>query len=203
MRRWYREWVFPRLLDRIMNQAQLAPWRIRLLAGLQGRVLEVGFGTGLNLPHYPQGVELVGLEPIWGMQAIAQERISQAACPVSLVLGKVETLPFGDAEFDAVVTAWTLCSLPNLPLALSEIRRVLKPQGEFRFIEHGKSPHPGMARLQTALTPIHKVASLGCHLNRDYCEVEAAGFTLQLEQGRFQGVPSLVAPAYFGLARRA
>jgi len=202
MIRWYREWLFPRLLDRIMDQNQLAPWRNRLLAGLQGRVLEVGFGTGLNLPHYPPGIELVGLEPIFGMQVLAQGRLTQAACPVRLVTGSAEALPFAEAEFDAVVAAWTLCSLADLPLALTEIRRVLRPQGEFRFIEHGKSQHPGIARLQTALTPLHKVLSLGCHLNRDYQEVAAAGFRLQLEQGQFAGVPRLLAPAYFGLARK-
>src|SRR3989339_1583731 len=103
MIRWYREWLFPRLLDRIMDQNQLAPWRNRLLAGLQGRVLEVGFGTGLNLPHYPPGIELVGLEPIFGMQVLAQGRLTQAACPVRLVTGSAEALPFAEAEFDAVV----------------------------------------------------------------------------------------------------
>ena len=187
-----------------MKHPALVPLRQELVADLEGRVLEIGFGTGLNLPHYsPQLGSLEVLEPISTMLDQAAGRIEESPLAVKFYQGEAEDLPFEAESFDAVISAWTMCSIQNLHQALADIRRILKPTGEFRFVEHGRSASPQLAWWQDRLTPINRVVAMGCHLNRDFfVSIEKAGFELEgWELSVMPGVPRLVAPTYQGIAR--
>ena len=139
----YSRWIFPRLLELTMSSGAMTDYRQRLLSEVTGDVLEIGFGTGLNLPHYrsgPSGVtSLTTLDPNEGMGAIARKRIQTSPIPVETKLMGGEDLPMADESFDNVVCTWTLCSIPDAKKALAEAYRVLKPGGKFFFIEHGLS----------------------------------------------------------------
>jgi ubiquinone/menaquinone biosynthesis C-methylase UbiE len=163
----YSRLIFPRLLELSMSSKSLTAYRQQLLQVVSGDVLEIGFGTGLNLPHYPKAVtSLTTLDPNEGMGAIAQKRIDNSPIPVQTQLISGENLPMPNASFDSVVCTWTLCSIPNAPKALAEAYRVLKPGGKFFFIEHGLSDEAGIQTWQNRLTPIQRVVADGCHLNR-------------------------------------
>ncbi|MFI9803712.1 class I SAM-dependent methyltransferase [Streptomyces sp. NPDC052301] len=154
--------------------------RYRLLAGLRGRVLEVGAGQGRNFRHYPAAVtELVALEPDDTLRAVAEQAAASTPVPVTLVVGEAARLPGEDGAYDAVVASLVLCSVDDLPGALAEIRRVLRPGGQLRFYEHVRSPHRWAGRLEDALTPLWSRAGGGCHPNRDTeAAIRAAGFTV-------------------------
>lgn len=202
--KWYREWLFPRALDWVMHHPSFPPLRQELVEGLEGRVLEIGFGTGLNLPYYPPSLgSLEVLEPISTMEAQAAGRIEKSPLVVKFYQGEAENLPFEAGSFDAVISSWTMCSIQNLDQALAEIRRVLNVSGEFRFVEHGRSPSPHLARWQDLLTPMNRVVTLGCHLNRDFFKIlEKAGFELgHREVNIIPGIPRLLASTYQGNAR--
>ncbi len=145
----------------------MTEYRRQLLGGVTGDVLEIGFGTGLNLPYYSAGVtSLTTVEPNGGMGAIAQKRIDNSPISVETKQISGENLSMPDASFDNVVCTWTLCSIPNVSKALSEAYRVLKPGGKFFFIEHGLSDEPSIQTWQNRLTPIQRVVADGCHINR-------------------------------------
>ena len=151
----YSRLIFPRLLDLTMASPEMADYRAELLSDVSGDVLEIGFGTGLNLPHYPESVQqLTTVDPNEGMDAIAQKRIDNSPITVKSLALSGESLPFENASFDSVVCTWTLCSIPNATQALSEAYRVLKPGGRFFFIEHGLSPDKGIQRFQNTFTPV-------------------------------------------------
>ncbi|GAA0642121.1 methyltransferase type 11 [Streptomyces sp. NBRC 14336] len=154
--------------------------RQRLLAGLAGRVLEVGAGQGRNFPHYPDTVsEVVALEPDDTLRAAAERAAATSSVPVRVISGEAAELPGGDAVFDAVVASLVLCSVDDVPGALAEMSRVLKPGGELRFYEHVRSPHRWMGWLEDAITPLWSRAGGGCHPNRDTeAAIRAAGFTI-------------------------
>ena len=186
-----------------MSQGNLEPWRSELVAPLKGKGLEVGFGTGLNLPHYSLEVtELECIEPEEALMPYAAARIEASPLKISLCHSGGESLPYKNDTFDFVVTSWTLCSVESLEKTLSEIHRVLKPSGSFHFIEHGLSERPKVKYWQNLLNPIQKKVGQGCNLNRDYRPfVEAAGFSFEkMDVFAMDQMPGILNPAYFGRA---
>lgn len=164
----YSRVIFPRLMDVFMSGGTLGKWRTRALSGVRGRTLEIGFGTGLNLPYYPGGVDpLVAVDSNEGVERIARGRIAASSLKVEYHTLSGEALPMPDGSFDSVVTTCALCSIPDVGAALSEARRVLKPGGLFFFLEHGLSDDEAARRWQRRLNPIQKIIGDGCHLDRD------------------------------------
>ena len=176
----YNDRVLPRLLNLAMRHKDLAAFRRRLVPAAAGRVLEVGIGSGLNLPFYgPGAVEVVGLDPSAPLLRMAGEQAARSGGRVKLLEGSAEAIPLEDAGFDTVLTTWTLCSVGDAGAALAEIRRVLKPTGHLLFVEHGSAPDAGVARWQDRLTPLWKPIAGGCHLNRPMAAlIRDAGFGL-------------------------
>ena len=187
------------------ERAHGAALRRRQLAAARGRVLEIGGGTGANLPHYPDAVdELVVTEPDDAMRARAERRLRETDGHATVVKASAEALPFPDASFDTVVGTTVLCTVPDQAAALQEVRRVLKPGGELLFAEHVRSPDPAAARWQDRLERPWAVVTGGCHPNRDTrTALEAAGFQVEVaEQGELPHVPRLVRPYIAGRARK-
>jgi ubiquinone/menaquinone biosynthesis C-methylase UbiE len=199
-----RDVLKPRIIDWAMGSTdELRP---EALAAASGSVLEVGFGTGRNLRHYPGAVDsLVGLDPMPPRWKRVAERISLAPFPVEHHQLRADgRLPFEDARFDCVVTTWTLCSIPDPLAALAEMRRILRPGGRYLFVEHGRSDDPSVARWQDRLNPIHRRIADGCHMNRRIdALVRDGGFALEkLDRFRYQG-PRVLAEMYRGVALRS
>lgn len=201
----YSRHVFPHLLDWVMSQPAFTQAREELLAEVTGDVLEIGFGTGLNIDHYPTSVNsLTTVDVNPGVHQLAKKRLERARMPVKFALISGENLPMDDASFDAVVSTWTLCSIPDVESALLEIRRVLKPEGRFYFVEHGLSPDPGIAKWQHRLTPVQKIIADGCHLDRDHLKLIANAGMKVVEKKQFlaQGLPAIGAFMTLGVATR-
>lgn len=199
---WYERHVFSRLLDWAMGHVD--DERAATLADARGEVLEVGFGTGRNLPHYPAGLRrLVAVDPLVALEARVAERVAAAPFPVERHALRADGgLPFDAGRFDRVVVTWTLCSIPDPRAALAEMRRVLRPDGRLLFIEHGRADTPGVARWQERLDPFWKRLAGGCHMSRAPDRlIEAAGFRLEsLERWRRPDEPRLLAELYRGRA---
>ncbi len=180
--------VFARLYGRFSAAAEargVAEHRERLLAGLSGRVLELGAGTGLNFGHYPSTVtEVVAIEPEPYLRERALDAAAAVSVPVTVADAVGEAIPFPDSSFDAVVASLVLCSVSDQALVLAEFRRVLKPGGSLRYYEHVVSRSPGRARMQRLLdTTVWPRVAGGCHLARDTgASIRAAGFTVEHEQ---------------------
>jgi ubiquinone/menaquinone biosynthesis C-methylase UbiE len=186
----YERWIVPRLLDLAMRNRLLDHYRHQTIASARGLVLEVGVGSGVNLPLYGRSVtRFVGLDPSPELLRLASGRTADAIVPLSLLRGSAEHLPFADAVFDTIVMTWTLCSIPNPIAALTEMRRVLRPGGRLLFVEHGLSPEIRTARWQHWLTPYWKRISGGCHLDRKTDDlIRAAGFQIDaVETGYMSG----------------
>jgi ubiquinone/menaquinone biosynthesis C-methylase UbiE len=184
-----------------MRNRQLQPYRERVTSAAEGRVLEIGIGSGLNLPLYPKQVsEIVGLEPARRLVRIAQE--AAARLKVALIRGSAESIPLERNTIDTVVTTWTLCTIPNPVGALLEVRRVLRPSGQLLFVEHGLAPEEKIRRWQNRLNPVWKRIAGGCHLNRPIRElIEKAGFEItQIDTSYMEG-PRLMTFFYAGRAR--
>ena len=200
----YSRLIFPRLLELSMSSESMTDYRKQLLAEVSGDVLEIGFGTGLNLPHYSAAVtSLTTVDPNEGVGAIAQKRIDASPIPVTVKTLSGEDLPMADASFDNVVCTWTLCSIPDIEKALSEAYRVLKPGGQFFFIEHGLSDEPGIQTWQNRLTPIQRVVADGCHLNRKMDKLVRDAFD-KVEVSEFYGadLPKVMGYFYQGTATK-
>lgn len=201
----YSRHVFPWLLDKVMGLPAMGAARLELLAPVAGRVLEIGFGTGRNLPFYtPAQIErLITVDVNPGVHRLAARRLAVSPITVEHHVLSGEALPMADQTFDAVVSTYTLCSIPEVAAALREVRRVLKPGGRFFFLEHGLSPDPKLARWQQRLTPVQRVIGDGCHLDRDITAlVRAAGFRIErLREFEMDGVPRLGAHMFLGIAR--
>ncbi len=198
----YNRWIFPRMLDRVMGFELLMPYRRRIAGRARGVVLEVGIGSGANLPFYTASVEkLVGIDPSPELLRFAGPRAKEAPVPLELLCGFAEALPLENASVDTVVTTLTLCTIPDTRTALAEILRVLKPGGELLFVEHGRAPDPGVARWQKRLTPVWKHLAGGCHLDREPDRLmRDAGFHIDaLETGYAPG-PRLMTFCYEGTA---
>jgi ubiquinone/menaquinone biosynthesis C-methylase UbiE len=199
----YAQWVLPRLLDLVMQQKQIVPYRARIAGAASGRVLDVGIGSGLNLPFYGDRIERVyGIDPSPELLRFAETRAARASVPVELLRGSGEALPFADQALDTVVLTFTLCTIVDPALALAEIRRVLRPDGQLLFAEHGRAPEPGVARWQDRLTPIWKRIGGGCHLNRKPDDlVRSAGFDIETIEVAYMKGPRPMSFVYAGLAR--
>jgi ubiquinone/menaquinone biosynthesis C-methylase UbiE len=187
----YSRYVLPRLMDMALGQSQLLPYRQRAIRGATGLVLEIGIGSGLNLRLYGDAVtEVVGVDPSPGLLAMA-ERVAATAMPgrARLLEASAESLPIEGSSVDTVVVTWALCSIPDPAAALAEARRVLRPGGSLRFVEHGRSPDARVAWWQDRLTPLWMQCSGGCHLNRKTVDLlRSAGFRLTaLETGYARG----------------
>ena len=182
--------------DAIMTRADeagAAEWRASLVTDLQGDVLEIGCGTGLMFPHYKSGVRLMATEPDEDFMRRAEERAKSSEAEVLFKVERGESLPFEDASFDAVVSATVLCSVQSVEQALSEVKRVLRPGGQFRLIEHVKSDRAVAGALMDAINPLWRALNRqGCNMNRvTEASLRSAGFTL-LEVEPFQ----IFAPAF-------
>lgn len=201
----YNEWVFPRLLDWLMAGEPFQTYRQQLLAAAIGDVLEIGFGTGLNLPYYGDRVQSLSvIDPNPGMQKLAQPRLAQTQIPLEVQQLAGESLPMADDRFDTVVSTWTLCSIAGLDQALGEIHRVLKPGGRFLFIEHGLSDRPEVQRWQRQLTPLERVIADGCHLDREIAALVGQWFQdCTWERFEAPGLPAISGTFYRGRAIKA
>jgi SAM-dependent methyltransferase len=200
----YSERVLPHLLDLAMRNRELRPLRERVVSRAAGRVLEVGVGSGLNFPFYgPRVVEIVGLEPSERLAEMTRRAAASATVPFTVLRDFAESIPVADGAFDTVVTTWTLCSIPDVERALAEIRRVLAPNGQLLFVEHGLAPEEGVRRWQHRLTPVWKTIAGGCHLDRPIrALIESAGFGVRdLETGYVRG-PRPMTFMYEGRAGR-
>lgn len=190
------------------TKAGIAAYRKELLSGLSGRVIEIGAGNGLNFAHYPPAVsEVVALEPERSLRHLAAQAARSAEVPVDVVPGAAEALPVKSEAFDAAVVSLVLCSVRDLPRSLAEIRRVLRPDGELRFFEHGLAETRGMARTQRALDrTVWPLLFGGCHTARDtVAAIEAAGFelgTYRRLQVPEKGMRLPSSPCVLGVARR-
>ena len=201
----YREQVLPRFQDLIMRRKATHPVRARICEGLHGDVVEIGFGTGLNAPFYPEGLTKVSaVEPSKVCMRIAEPRINRTPVRVELAGLTGERLDLPSESFDAVLSTWTLCTIPDLENALEEIRRVLKPDGSFHFVEHGHAPDERVAEWQRRLEPLNKRLAGGCHLTRRISDsIEEAGFTLdQLDTYYFKGEPKPFGYTFEGRAAK-
>jgi len=178
----YSNCLFPLLLDWGLDSPEFGKYRRRALESASGDVLEIGFGTGLNLPYYPPGVKrLVAIDSERLLPGRVRRRIQATQLPVEVKrVDAQRPLPFYDHSFDTVVTTLTLCSIEDVGAALGEIRRVLKPEGQYLFFEHGRSDNESIARWQDRLNPIQRVIACGCNLNRPIDRlIRESGFELR------------------------
>jgi ubiquinone/menaquinone biosynthesis C-methylase UbiE len=186
----YKSRILPRILDLAMRNEALDPYRHQIIGSARGLVLEVGVGSGMNLPLYGRAVDSVyGLDPTPELLDLARQRAREAAVPIFLVRASAEEIPFPTSVFDTAIMTWTLCSIPKPTIALAEIRRVLKSDGQLIFVEHGLSPEIGVARWQHRLTPCWSWISGGCHLDRKTDDLlRRAGFDIKdLATGYMKG----------------
>ena len=198
----YSNLILPYCIDFSMSGDNLQKYRRELLANVSGEILEIGFGTGLNLPYYPESVaKITTVEPNPGMQRIARSRIEQSQITVDYKILNGENLPLEDESFDSVVCTWTLCSIKQPERAIAEVYRLLKPEGKFLFIEHGLSRDASVQFWQNTLTPIQKVIADGCHLNRQIDRLVGQKFnSVTLEEFYDSKLPSAIGYMYRGIA---
>ena len=190
-------------MDWILSGERFQCERQRLLTPAEGIVLEIGFGTGLNLPHYPRAVTaLHTVDPTPMLRARVASRIAQARFPVHIQILSAERLPYDDATFDCVVSTFTLCTIPDPIMALQEVRRVMKPTGRFLFLEHGRSDDAAVARWQDRLNPLENWLGCGCNLNRRIDRlVNSAGLHVRaLDRYVLPGLPRIGGEMYRGMA---
>jgi ubiquinone/menaquinone biosynthesis C-methylase UbiE len=176
----YRNRVLPRLQDKVMDRSDTREIRARVCADLSGEVVEIGFGTGLNVVHYPADVtHIAAVEPSALCVRLARPRIADSPTPVSFVGLSGEALALPSEAYDAAVSTWTLCTIPDVKAALAEVRRVLRPGGRFHFVEHGHAPDDDVFRWQRRIEPVWKRVAGGCHVSRPIAElIEHAGLRL-------------------------
>jgi ubiquinone/menaquinone biosynthesis C-methylase UbiE len=199
----YQRLVVPRLINAAMRNRRLLPLRERQVAQARGRVLEIGIGSGLNLPFYRRDIEaVIGIDPSLELLTLARRHTAWVHFPVKLLHGPAEALPLEDGSVDSVVITWTLCSVAEPDRVLAEARRVLPPGGALIFVEHGQAPDAGVRRWQDRLTPLWRKLAGGCHLNRPIEHlVTQAGFTMaELETGYLVKGPRVATYHYLGRA---
>jgi ubiquinone/menaquinone biosynthesis C-methylase UbiE len=199
---WYERHLLPHLIDIACGMPAVRRQRLRVVPNAHGRVLEIGIGTGLNMPYYEPGriESLVGVEPSQRMHRLALRRSKAAGLEVRLVGLSAEKLPLADASFDTVVSTFTLCTIPDPVAALKEIRRVLAPGGRLLFAEHGRAPEASVRKWQQRLQPLWIPLAGGCHLDRDIpALLREAGFVPQVQQRYLPG-PKFLSYHYWGEA---
>lgn len=200
---WYAEHIFSRIMDWVMSGQQFEKERHRLLAQARGTVLEIGIGMGLNLPHYPPCLScLHAIDPVVMLPRRIARRIAAVPFPVHIHRRGAESLPFEDASFDCAVSTWALCSIADPVAALKELRRVLKPDGVFLFLDHGRSQDERIAAWQDRLNSLQRIVACGCNLNRKIDEIiRRSGLTIvQLDRFTLPRFPRLTAEMYRGVA---
>ena len=196
--------VVPRLADKMLDVEAVRRARAEVCSGLAGDVLELGFGSGLNVPHYPPDVTGVwAIDPSDVGRRLAADRLDASSVPVDHAGFTAEVLPFPDRRFDAALSTFTLCTVPDVAAALRELARVLVPGGRFHFLEHGRAPDREVVGWQNRLAPLNRVLAGGCHLDRDIAAlVRAAGLEI-VELSTYYGEgPRPFAYRYQGVARR-
>jgi SAM-dependent methyltransferase len=202
----YAKYVLPRVIDLAMRNEETTRLRAAWIPLARGEVLEVGIGSGLNLPHYSQDVQHVyGVDPSMELQQMARKRATVEPIEVEFLSQSAEeTLPLASSSVDTIVMTWTLCSIPNPRKALQEMKRVLKANGRLIFLEHGRAPDPGVAAWQRRITPFWKRIGGGCHLDRQVDQlITAAGFRIaELKTGYLRG-PRPMTYTYQGVAERS
>jgi ubiquinone/menaquinone biosynthesis C-methylase UbiE len=199
----YQDQIVPLLINLTMRRRDLAAYRSRVIPAADGRVLEIGIGSGFNLPFYSRDVEhLIGLDPSPKLLSMARRNLRPNTPSVELVEGSAEAIPLESNSVDTVVTTWTLCSIPDAARALREMHRVLRPTGRLLFIEHGRAPEANVRWWQDRLTPAWKRIGGGCHLNRAIQTlIEDAAFRFdRFETGYMRG-PKPLTFMYEGTAR--
>jgi ubiquinone/menaquinone biosynthesis C-methylase UbiE len=199
----YGRFVLPRVIDLAMRDPRARERRERLVPKAHGRVLEVGIGSGLNLPFYDRGRvrSLCAVDPSAELLAMARRKANALGMEVALERQSAERLPFPAGRFDCVLVTWTLCSIPDPAAALAEMRRVLKSGGELLFIEHGLAPDPGVARWQRRLTPLWRALAGGCHLDRPMEALVRGAFADVTLERFYLDAPRVLAYLYEGSAR--
>ncbi len=202
----YGERVFPRAMNRLMNTKQTRETRARVCAPLSGDIVEIGFGTGLNLPHLPPAVTVVlAVDPLERGRTLASGRIAASPVSVEFVGLDGQLLPLADDSADAALSTWTLCSIPDPVAAVREINRVLRPGGTLHFVEHGRSPDPGVRKWQRRLNPIQRRIACGCNLDRDIPSIlKDAGLSVDsLNTYYMRGSPKTLGWTFEGVAAAA
>jgi SAM-dependent methyltransferase len=201
---WYSEQVVPRIVDVGCNLKASQMPRRRVCEGLAGEVVEIGFGSGLNIPFYPPAVERVAaVEPADVGWKLAGKRLGATTIPVQRSGLDGQALPFPDDSFDAALSTWTMCTIPDLEAALRELRRVLKPGGKLHFVEHGLAPDENVRRWQHRLDPAQQRLFGGCHLDRPIADlIKGAGFTIeQLDTYYQERTPKIFGANSLGVAQ--
>ena len=183
----YRDQILPRVIDRACSTKELQQWRAEVTDGLSGTVVEIGFGSGLNVPVYPTEItDVYAVEPASTARRLAQPRVKESHVTVHHVGLRGEELPLDDDSCDGALSTFTLCTIPGVQQALSELRRVVRPGGRFHFLEHGLAPDASVEAWQHRLEPIQMVVGDGCHLTRDAAQlVQDAGFELVRADSRY------------------
>jgi len=201
----YGKYVLPRIIDFAMKNKESTKVRAALIPQARGEVLEIGIGSGLNLPFYSREVKhIFGVDPSLELQKMAAKRVAGPMKVDFIPQSAEEPLPLDESSIDTVVMAWTLCSIPNAAKALRQMRRVLKPEGRLIFVEHGRAPDRKVAAWQDRLTPVWKHATGGCHLNRKVDElITGAGFQMTELTTSYLPGPRPMTYTYQGAARPA
>jgi ubiquinone/menaquinone biosynthesis C-methylase UbiE len=200
----YSEQVLPRIVNAACGMKASHPQRRRVCEGLAGEVVEIGFGSGLNVPFYPAAVtHVTAVEPADAGWKLAGKRLRETRVPVERAGLEAEALPFPDDRFDAALSTWTMCTIPDIEAALRELRRVLKPGGTLHFVEHGLAPDEPVRRWQRRLDPVQQRLFGGCHLTRPIVELlRAGGFVIsELDVYYETGSPKALGANSLGVAR--
>lgn len=200
--------VVPRMTDKMLGNREVAGHRKRVIEGLRGDVVEIGFGSGLNVPHYPVDVTTVfAVDPSLVGRKLSADRVAASSVPIKFVGLDGESLPLDDASVDAALSTFTLCTIPDAARAMREVYRVLRPGGRFHFLEHGLCPEPGVARWQHRINPIQRRVAGGCTLDRPIEDlIRDAGFEItELHHDQLAG-PGFMRPwayLYEGMATKS